>query len=525
MQDSVSENVVDDGSVAAPDDTEPAARSPRNLAAEPAEVRSSSKRSSGSKRGSSKGSSKRSSSKRLSSKEDLTWKALDMTQVPHEKKYAVMQLLNPLLEEMVAECVVKMPPDPSLFMLFWLERKLAKDANSRLSEDEKAALKSEHKELKEKLSKAKIELQEEALMVANFVYHEGEDENSDEEDDASVSAVHMDGDSDDLPADFRASASQLSLRRGAVSIEEVYEVEALLPPPAYPKTDAQRALLRGCLLDSFIFSNWEAKDLDLVIAAMHSVQVEPRSRVSIMGEAGEFLLVVESGTLNCTVRTSNVVCAPKAPSRSSRSSGSYRPSGGSLPVAAPKELHLRLCKAGDMFGELALLHSSPRAASIQSTEPCRIWQLDRGTFRYICENVARKKFFRHMTLLRRVPLFDGMSDEERSKVAEALRVEFVPDGHVIVQEGDVGSRLYIVEEGRAFATRHNQVVASYCSGDYFGEVALLLRRQRRLETVIANGAMRLLSLSQAALHRLVYLEDILERAGAAAGQKKAHRVK
>ena len=52
-----------------------------------------------SKRNSRRSSSKRSSSKRSSSKDHLTWKALNMTRVPEDKKLDVVKLLNPSLED------------------------------------------------------------------------------------------------------------------------------------------------------------------------------------------------------------------------------------------------------------------------------------------------------------------------------------------------------------------------------------------------------------------------------------------
>ena len=46
--------------------------------------------------------------------------------------------------------------------------------------------------------------------------------------------------------------------------------------------------------------------------------------------------------------------------------------------------------AGCSFGELALLHNSPRAATVVCAEGCVLWVLDRSTFRHIMISANKK---------------------------------------------------------------------------------------------------------------------------------------
>lgn len=45
---------------------------------------------------------------------------------------------------------------------------------------------------------------------------------------------------------------------------------------------------------------------------------------------------------------------------------------------------------GDGFGELALLYSSPRSASILATKTTFLWYIDRKTFRSVVTNMIEK---------------------------------------------------------------------------------------------------------------------------------------
>lgn len=49
---------------------------------------------------------------------------------------------------------------------------------------------------------------------------------------------------------------------------------------------------------------------------------------------------------------------------------------------------LREYEAGDLFGELALLHGTARATSIITKTECTLWKLDKATFDFIVKNNA-----------------------------------------------------------------------------------------------------------------------------------------
>jgi len=181
-------------------------------------------------------------------------------------------------------------------------------------------------------------------------------------------------------------------------------------------------------------------------------------------------------------------------------------------IAQPdgSEKNVKTCTAGDVFGELALLYNCPRAASVVSSEECVLWQLDRDTFNYIVKDAAQKKRARYDSFLSKVPLLQSMDMYERSQIADALKPESFSDGQMVVNQGEMGAKFYIIEEGEAVATKNGVQVMGYGVGDYFGELALI-RNQPRAASVKCKGESRLLSIDSAAFKRLLNVKDLLQK--------------
>lgn len=82
------------------------------------------------------------------------------------------------------------------------------------------------------------------------------------------------------------------------------------------------------------------------------------------------------------------------------------------------------------------------------------------------------------SLLRRVPLFVTVTDEELDNIAQYLKQERFPAGEIVIREGEVGDKFYILERGKASVWRldNDQVerkIDEKGPGQYFGEVALV----------------------------------------------------
>jgi CRP-like cAMP-binding protein len=74
--------------------------------------------------------------------------------------------------------------------------------------------------------------------------------------------------------------------------------------------------------------------------------------------------------------------------------------------------------------------------------------------------------------LRSIPMFEGLDDDALARVADAATEFDVPAGHVLVQPGQEGSGVFILEDGSAeVEIGRNKVICG--PGECIGELSLL----------------------------------------------------
>ena len=99
-------------------------------------------------------------------------------------------------------------------------------------------------------------------------------------------------------------------------------------------------------------------------------------------------------------------------------------------------------------------------------------------------------------ILRKVTLFDGLSDKELGAIAKATKERRFDTGDVIVSEGESGIGFFVIADGTARVEAKGTRVATLMSGSSFGEVALLDDGVgRRTATVIAESQLRVFGLT------------------------------
>jgi CRP/FNR family transcriptional regulator len=104
-----------------------------------------------------------------------------------------------------------------------------------------------------------------------------------------------------------------------------------------------------------------------------------------------------------------------------------------------------------------------------------------------------------IALLRAVPVFSELGEEELARVADvAVPRQFVA-GEVVFREGDESNTCYIVRHGRARAVREHPdgrsiTLANFGPGDIFGELAMFddERRSATIETLADTEAIAIL---------------------------------
>ena len=76
-------------------------------------------------------------------------------------------------------------------------------------------------------------------------------------------------------------------------------------------------------------------------------------------------------------------------------------------------------------------------------------------------------------LIKSVPLFEHCSKSELAKIAEIADELDLPEGKVLIREGERGREFFVIAAGEVEVTRDGKEVATLKSGDFIGEMALL----------------------------------------------------
>jgi CRP/FNR family transcriptional regulator, cyclic AMP receptor protein len=197
-------------------------------------------------------------------------------------------------------------------------------------------------------------------------------------------------------------------------------------------------------------------------------------------------------------------------------------------IAGTQEL--RSVKAGEIFGEMSALANVPRTATAVAKTACRVIALDQRQFK---KALAKQPSFALMLMKLMVPRlremvarlkasggFSGDDALEESRVfnpsllADAVRglsddppVSFLRN-QMILEEGQLGTRAYVVLEGHVAVTIGGNVVDRIGPGGVLGELALL-DQAPRLASAVAEDNVALQPISRNAFIALVKLDPEL----------------
>jgi len=88
-----------------------------------------------------------------------------------------------------------------------------------------------------------------------------------------------------------------------------------------------------------------------------------------------------------------------------------------------------------------------------------------------------------------VPLFSGLAQRDRERLARAMKVRAWGAGEIVIEEGKGGVGFWVIESGTATVTIAGEKVGELAPGEHFGEIALL-DDGPRAATVTADGELR-----------------------------------
>jgi cAMP-dependent protein kinase regulator len=241
--------------------------------------------------------------------------------------------------------------------------------------------------------------------------------------------------------------------------------------------------LSKAIQTNLLFSHLDDSEKSDIFDAMQPFNYKPDETIIQQGEEGDFFYIIDQGEVEVYVNNKCVTAISD---------------GGS-------------------FGELALIYGTPRAATIKAKTECKLWAIDRKTYRRILMGSTIKKRKMYEEFLSKVKILHELDQWERLTVADALEPIQFNDGDNIVIQGEKGNDFFIIVEGTAIVYQKPSddepavEVSRLGPSDYFGEIALLFDRPRAA-TVKAKGPLKCVKMDRYRFERVLGpISDILKR--------------
>ena len=189
----------------------------------------------------------------------------------------------------------------------------------------------------------------------------------------------------------------------------------------------------------------DAEQRDMIVQAFTGPILKNAGDIIIQqGDSGDVFYLLEDGLVNVSIRRKG---------------------------EEPKQVHTY--HSGDSFGELAIMYNAPRAATCTAQNACKLWALDRNSFKVIVVAAAMQKREIYSAFLARVPILQSLTEMEVMTLADALQEEEYQDGTPVCTQGEDGDYFYIIKDGIAVCSQtgddgEDKVVATLTAGNYFG---------------------------------------------------------
>ena len=280
----------------------------------------------------------------------------------------------------------------------------------------------------------------------------------------------MDDDDDVIPEGEEPAMPVNRGRRNQV-VAAKFEVPDGWTPPKHEKPDSDCAFLKETMATNRLMKALAPSDREQLMHAFKKYEFAAGDTIIKQGDQGDLFYILDSGVADISL------------------------AGKGSVMKATK---------GISFGELALLHDAPRAATVTAEEPVAAWGLDAITFKMILMGKSQTDVDQYMNFIKEVPILKDLSSDAVRDMAGALKEYEYPAEANIICEGDEGNNFYIIRDGEVKCTKAGQgeVSKRLTRGDFFGELALL-SSDKRAATVTATKPTSVLSLKRDEFTRLL----------------------
>lgn len=108
---------------------------------------------------------------------------------------------------------------------------------------------------------------------------------------------------------------------------------------------------------------------------------------------------------------------------------------------------------GDSFGELALLNSKPRLATIKTVTPCTFAILNKDEYTSILGALEKEKIETKLRQLDSIPFFTEYSKNFKNRLLFAVEILEFHKGQIAFKEGSTDRNLFFVINGEFEITK------------------------------------------------------------------------
>lgn len=142
---------------------------------------------------------------------------------------------------------------------------------------------------------------------------------------------------------------------------------------------------------------------------------------------------------------------------------------------------VKFLEQGESFGELALLHGTPRSGTVIATSDCLLWVLERKNFKKIVDHINHINFEENKKFIQSISILSNIENDQKSILCSNLIKELYEPGAQIVKEGEVANCLYIIKDGEVECMSNKKVIRTLKKGEHFGERSILLDSTRTMD--------------------------------------------
>jgi hypothetical protein len=158
-------------------------------------------------------------------------------------------------------------------------------------------------------------------------------------------------------------------------------------------------LINNCLAKHFFMRSLEKSSRIDIIKEMSLVTLPENSVIFQQGDIGKYFYILQSGEINLNANVQNT----------------------------------KTIKAGESFGELALLHQAPRSATCITLKDSTFWILERKLFRKIIEHINKINFEENKKFIQSIPILDLIEKDQKAILISNLLKEAYEEGDYIVK--------------------------------------------------------------------------------------------